>query len=76
MERITLSGLVKLAKYLAADKTVFATGININYDLDITNFDLLQREIHFHNEGNMTNYKSIIKYSFEVMSIKFNFTRH
>lgn len=76
MQRITLSGLVKLAKYIAADKTIFTTGLNIVYDLDITNFDLLQREIFYHNQGNMENYKSANKFAFEVMGIKFNFVTH
>lgn len=74
MERVTLSGLVKLAKYLSGDKTVYSNGIKIHYNLDITNSDLLQREIHFHSKGDMNNFKSIDKYTFEIIGIVFEFS--
>ena len=73
MDRITLSGLVKLAKYLAGDKTVFSYGMKIQYSLDLTNSNLLQREIHFHSKGDMDNFKPIDKYTFEIIGITFEF---
>lgn len=71
---VNLDGIVRLAKMITAGDYIFVPGMVINYALEYSVFDQLQKEVHIHNYGHLINYKPVKVFEFELMEIEFKFS--